>query len=64
MRKLSRSNTNRMVAGIFGGLGLYLNIDATVLRLLFLVGVLFSAFSLALVYIIAIFIIPNEREIY
>ena len=64
MRKLSRSNTNRMVAGIFGGLGLYLNIDATVLRLLFLVGLLFSAFSLALVYIIAIFIIPNEREIY
>jgi phage shock protein C len=53
-----------MVAGVFGGLSDYLNIDATVLRLLFLVGLLFSVFTLALVYLAAAIIIPNEREMH
>lgn len=64
MKRLYRSNTNRMVAGIFGGLGDYLNMDATVLRVLFLIGLFFSAFTLALVYLVAAFIIPNEREMH
>lgn len=62
MKRLYRSSTDRMFAGILSGLGKYLNVDATVLRLLFLVGLFFSAFTLAFVYIIAIFIIPTERE--
>lgn len=64
MKRLYRSNANRMVAGVFGGLSDYLNIDATVLRLLFLVGLLFSVFTLALVYLAAAIIIPNEREMH
>lgn len=64
MRRLYRSNSNRMVAGVFGGLSDYLNIDATALRLLFVIGLFFSVFTLGLVYVVAAVIIPNERGMY
>ncbi len=37
-KTLTRSVTNRMVAGVCAGLGEYLNIDPTVVRLLFVLG--------------------------
>jgi phage shock protein C len=59
MKKLYRSKTNKIFAGIIGGLGEYFDIDPVLLRLLFLV---FAAFVMGLpalfVYVIAIFIIP------
>ncbi|MBP1969407.1 phage shock protein C [Virgibacillus natechei] len=64
MKKLYRSNTNRMVAGILGGLAEYFNIDATIMRLAFVILLFMSIFTFALIYLVAIFIIPNEREIY
>ncbi|CDQ39038.1 MULTISPECIES: PspC domain-containing protein [Virgibacillus] len=64
MKKLYRSNTQRMIAGVLGGLAEYFNIDATILRLVFVVLLFMSAFTFALVYLVAIFIIPNEREIH
>lgn len=64
MKKLYRSNTNRMVAGILGGLAEYFNIDATIMRLAFVILLFMSLFTFALIYLVAIFIIPNEREIY
>lgn len=63
MKRLFRSDSDRMVAGICGGLGQFLTLDPTILRLLFLVGLFFSGFTLGLVYIVAIFIIPNEWEV-
>jgi phage shock protein C len=36
-RKLYRSRTNRQVAGVCGGLAQYFNLDATLLRILFVV---------------------------
>ena len=33
-RKLYRSNTNRMICGVCGGIGEYLNVDPTLVRLL------------------------------
>lgn len=60
-KKLYRSKTNRIFAGICGGLGEYFNIDATILRLLWLLIVVFTGlFPGVLVYIIAIFIIPSH----
>ena len=32
-RKLYRSNTNRMICGVCGGIGEYLNVDPTLVRL-------------------------------
>lgn len=63
MKKLYRSNSNQMLAGVFGGLEEYFNIDATILRLLFVVLLFMSFFTVAVIYLIAAMIIPAEREI-
>lgn len=63
MKRLYRSQSDRMVAGVLGGLGEYFNIDPTIFRLLFVAGLLFSAGSLLLIYFIAMFIIPNEWNV-
>lgn len=58
-KKLYRSNSNKTIAGVCGGLADYLNIDPTVVRLL---RVLFSfaGGSGILAYIIAAIIVPTE----
>jgi len=61
MKKLYRSRTNRILAGILGGLGDYYSIDATVLRIFAILGILITGlFPGVIAYIIAIFIIPEE----
>ncbi len=60
-KKLYRSKTNRIFAGICGGLGEYMNIDPVLIRLIWLLVVVFTGiFPGVLVYIIAIFIIPEK----
>ena len=58
-KKLYKSNRNKMVAGVCGGIAEYFNIDPTVVRLAW---VLFCALggSGFLAYIIAAIIIPND----
>ncbi|MBM7573536.1 PspC domain-containing protein [Aquibacillus albus] len=64
-KKLVRSNTDRMLAGVLGGLARYFSIDVTIIRLIFVVAIIFTAFfPIALLYLAAIFIIPNERDVY
>ena len=62
MKRLYRSDDERMVAGILGGLAEYFKLDPTLLRLGFVAGMFISAGSLFFFYIIAIFIIPSEWE--
>ncbi len=60
-KKLKRSGSNRMICGVCGGLGEYLNVDPTVIRILWV----FCAFALGsgiLAYIIAAIIMPEEYE--
>lgn len=60
MKRLTKSN-NRMICGVCGGIGEYLGIDPTVVRLLWvLLSVLGGAGLLA--YIIAAIIIPEEQR--
>lgn len=62
-KRLYRSDTNKMIAGVCGGLGEYLGIDATALRIIWLLIVVFTGFAPGvLVYILAIFVIPRESE--
>lgn len=62
MRRLYRSDENRMVSGVLGGLGEYFNIDPTIFRLLFVAGLFFSGGTLIIIYIIAMIIIPNKWD--
>ncbi len=63
VKKLYRSKEDKIVAGIFGGLGEYLDVDANFLRIIGLVVFILTAiFPFLVVYFIAIFIIPTEEE--
>ncbi len=61
MNRLYRSRTERKVSGICGGLGVYLGIDPTVIRLVVLFLIIISGVLPGLIgYLIAIWIIPEE----
>lgn len=59
-RKLMRSRTNRMICGFCGGIGEYLSLDPTVVRLLWLVCSLASCGTGLVVYIVAAVVMPEE----
>ncbi|MEJ2484596.1 MAG: PspC domain-containing protein [Anaerolineales bacterium] len=58
-RRLYRSRSDRMISGVAGGLGEYLNIDATIVRLLFVFFALAGGPGL-LVYIVMLLVVPEE----
>jgi phage shock protein C len=57
-RKLYRSQTDRKLAGVCGGLAQYFDIDATLIRVLFVAITLFGA---GLVLYLAMWIIVPEE---
>lgn len=58
-RKLFKSNTNRMLCGICGGIGEYFRIDPTLVRILWVVFCMCGG-SGVIAYIIAAIIIPEQ----
>lgn len=59
-RQLRRSRTNRQLAGVIGGLAEYLGMDATLLRVIYVVGSIVSvAFPGILVYLVLWAVIPE-----
>lgn len=64
MKKLYRSEENKIFAGIVGGLGEYFEVDPVLLRVLILALILMTGLIPGVVaYIIAIFIVPKKSEI-
>lgn len=60
-KRLYRSRSDRMVAGVCAGMGKYLGIDATVIRLLFALLAIFTGVVPGLVlYLVMMFIVPDE----
>jgi len=61
-RKLFRSDKDKMIAGICGGIAEYFNADATIVRLVFvLITFMTGIFPIALTYFIAWAIIPQKE---
>lgn len=60
MKKLKRSRSNRYIMGVCGGLGEYLNIDATIVRLIWFVLAISSFGTFALAYLICGIVIPED----
>jgi len=58
-KRLYRSRDNRMIGGVCGGLGEYLGIDPTVVRLIFVVGSFLGMGSLVLVYLVLLLVVPE-----
>ena len=59
-KRLYRSRDNRMVGGVCAGLGEYVGIDPTVVRLFFVLGTIFGLGSLLIVYLLMLVLIPEE----
>jgi len=61
IKKLYRSKKNRMIAGVCGGIGEYLNVDPTFIRLLFIALLVFTGFVPGLIaYLIWWVIVPYK----
>ena len=58
--KLSRSRTNRMICGVCGGLGEYLQIDPVIIRIVFVLMALGHGAGV-LVYLILCLIVPEAE---
>jgi len=60
-KQLTRSRSNRMIAGVCAGFAEYLNLDPTVVRLLFVLGFFLGLHGgLVLAYIIMAIVTPEE----
>ncbi len=60
VKVLTRSKSNRMIAGVCAGLADYLNLDPTVVRLLFVLGFFALHGGLLLAYIIMAIVTPEQ----
>jgi phage shock protein C len=62
-KKLTRSASNRMIAGVCAGLGEYLGIDPTVVRLLVILAFFTGFGGIALVYLIMALVVPEQVQV-
>lgn len=63
MKRLYRSEKDRMLCGVCGGIADYFNVDPTLVRLAWVIITLMPPLCGILAYIIAAIIIPNESQI-
>ena len=59
-RKLYRSNTDKVIAGVCGGLGEYFEVDPTIIRIIFVILAVWGGAGIIL-YIIGIIIMPEKE---
>jgi phage shock protein C len=61
-KPLTRSTSNRMIAGVCAGLGDYLGIDPTIIRLLTVLAFFTGFGGIALVYLIMAIVVPEQTQ--
>lgn len=59
-KRLYRSRSNRMIAGVCGGVAEFFGLDATLVRLAFVLGFFIGFGFLLIVYLAMLFIVPEE----
>ncbi len=65
MNKLYRSNIDKKIGGLCGGIGEYLSISPDIIRVAFVIGVLILGFHIALTaYIVGILLVPQAPDGY
>lgn len=62
-RQLTRSTSNRMIAGVCAGLGDYLGIDPTIVRLLAILAFFTGFGGIAIVYLIMAIVVPEQTTV-
>ena len=61
-KKLYRSRTDKKLLGVLGGFAKYFNIDATVLRIIYVLLSLFVLGCPIIIYLVVALVIPEEPE--
>ena len=61
IKKLYRSDTDRIFLGVCGGLGEYFEIDSNIIRLIFILFGLMTGGGTLVFYFLLAFLIPNRR---
>jgi phage shock protein C len=59
-KRLVRSRDDRWVAGVCGGVATYLGVDANLVRLVVVLGTVLGFGSLAVAYLVAWILMPEE----
>ncbi len=59
-RRLYRSRTDRTIAGVAGGMADYLEVDPTIVRILWILAAIFTGGLLLLLYILLAFVVPTN----
>jgi phage shock protein PspC (stress-responsive transcriptional regulator) len=62
-KQLTRSTSNRMIAGVCAGLGEYFGIDPTIVRLLFVLAFFTGFGGIAIVYLIMALVVPEQSHV-
>ncbi len=60
-KRLYKSNMDKKICGVCGGIAEYLNIDPTIVRLIWVLAAIFAGSGL-LAYIIAAIVMPDKPE--
>lgn len=64
MKRLYRTQYDRKISGVCGGIAQYLGFDPTIVRLAVVILALVTAgLPFVIGYLIAIFIMPNEQDL-
>jgi phage shock protein C len=64
MRRLTRSTHDRMLSGVSGGLGEYLDVDPVLIRIAWVLAVFFSCGAAVLLYLAFWFVMPTAERAY
>lgn len=59
-KKLCRSRSNKKVLGVLGGFAQYFGIDATILRIIYVLLSIFVLGCPIIIYLIAALVMPEE----
>lgn len=62
VRKLTRSTTDRRIAGVCGGLANYLTVDPVVLRIIFLISLVFGGLGFW-AYLVIWLVAPEDNRL-
>ena len=63
VKQLTRSTSNRMIAGVCAGLGEYFGIDPTIVRLLAVLAFFTGFGGIALVYLVMAIVVPEKTDV-
>lgn len=59
---LKKSKTDKVLFGVCGGIGSYIGIDSPIIRIIFILGTIFSGSLLLWIYLILAIILATAEE--